>query len=150
MPHSWWRGGVNEKCVTCVDPAAADTPDAKTRADSKQASAHPPRKIRFRRLLKPFIPPPSCLLLLWFAWCGRRGRGQPAQFAAEDDEQRLLLRERHPVCTPGVALDFSGEAVVVVGAGFESAVAGERLVHDFLAGEARNARLDRGKMWGRP
>src|SRR6478752_599621 len=22
MPHSWWRGVVNEKCVTCVDPAA--------------------------------------------------------------------------------------------------------------------------------
>jgi hypothetical protein len=45
-----------------------------------------------------------------------------------------------------VALDFGREAIVVAGAGFESAVAGERLVHDSLAGEARNARLERGKM----
>jgi hypothetical protein len=49
-----------------------------------------------------------------------------------------------------VALDFSSEPIVVSGAGFESAVAAERLVHDFLAGEARNARLDRGKMWVTP
>jgi hypothetical protein len=30
--------------------------------------------------------------------------------------------------------------------GFVSAVTGERLLHDFLAGEARNARLDRDKI----
>jgi hypothetical protein len=61
-----------------------------------------------------------------------------------------MIRERHPVCLPRVALDFGTEPIVVSGAGFESAVAGERLVHDFLAGEARNARLDRGKMWVTP
>jgi hypothetical protein len=45
-----------------------------------------------------------------------------------------------------VALDFSSEPIVVSGAGFESAVANERLDHDSLADEARNARLDRGKI----
>jgi hypothetical protein len=76
--------------------------------------------------------------------------GSPRQLSAEDEQQRLVIRERHPVGLPRVALDFGSEPIVVSGAGFESAVAGERLVHDFLAGEARNARLDRGKMWVTP
>src|ERR1700704_6434635 len=77
-------------------------------------------------------PCSSSLLLVGFSSCGTRGRGQPGRFAAEDEQQRLLMRERHPVCLPGVALDLSGE-LVVAGAGLVSAVAGERLVHDFLA-----------------
>ena len=47
---------------------------------------------------------------------------------------------------PRVALDFGGQPIVVSGAGFESAVAGERLVHDLLATEARNGRLAPGKI----
>jgi hypothetical protein len=49
-----------------------------------------------------------------------------------------------------VTQNLCGEPDAVAGPGDESAVAGERLVHDVLAGEARNARLDRGKMWVTP
>jgi hypothetical protein len=81
-----------------------------------------------------FGPPcSSSLLLVGFSSCGTSGRGQPGRFAAEDEQQRLLMRERHPVCLPGVALDLGGERVVVAGASLVSAVAGERLVHDCLA-----------------
>ena len=44
----------------------------------------------------------------------------------EDEQQRLLMRERHPG-PPGVALDLGGERVVVAARAFVSAVAGEVL-----------------------
>ena len=82
-----------------------------------------------------FGPPcSSSLLLVGFGSRGTRGR--VGRFAAEDEQQRLLMRERHPVCLPGVALDLGGERVVAA-AGLVSAIAGERLVHDFLAGKLR-------------
>src|SRR5213079_622780 len=50
----------------------------------------------------------------------------------------------------GVTADLRDESDVVGGPGDESAVAGERLVHDFLATEARNGRLESGKITPRP
>ena len=42
---------------------------------------------------------------------------------------------------PGVTPNLRGESDVVAGPGDESAVAGERLVHDLLATEARDGHL---------
>ena len=64
----------------------------------------------------------------------------------EQEEQRFVVRERHPVGLPRVTPNLSGETNVVGGPGDESAVAGERLVHDFLATEARNRGLGSGKV----
>ncbi len=65
-------------------------------------------------------------------------------------QERFVGCERHPVGLPGVAPDLGGESDVVGSPGDESAVAGESLVHDFLATEARNPRLRSGKITPRP
>jgi hypothetical protein len=49
-----------------------------------------------------------------------------------------------------VTQNLFGESDAVGGSGDESAVAGERLVHDSLATEARNGRLESGKITPRP
>jgi hypothetical protein len=49
-----------------------------------------------------------------------------------------------------VTPNLCGESDVVAGLGGESAVAGERLVHDSLVTEARNGRLESGKIMPRP
>src|SRR5262249_148916 len=76
--------------------------------------------------------------------CGRwsrRDRGRFCELGVEQEQQRFVVRERHPAGLPGVTLNLCGESHVVGGPGDESAVAGERLVHDSLATEARNGRL---------
>ena len=91
-------------------------------------------------------------LLLRFCcglWSGG-DRGRFCQLSVEQEQQRFVVRERHPVGLPGVTQDLCGESDVVGGPGDESAVAGERLVHDFLATEARNGRLESGKVAPRP
>jgi hypothetical protein len=52
------------------------------------------------------------------------------QLGAKDEQQRLVVRERHGVCLPRVALDCSDESVLVLGAGLEPAVAMNHFVHD--------------------
>ena len=72
-------------------------------------------------------------LLLRFC-CGlwsREDRGRSCQLGVEQEQQGFVVRERHPVSLPGVAPNLCGESDVVGGPGDESAVAGERLVHDF-------------------
>jgi hypothetical protein len=59
-----------------------------------------------------------------------RGRRFLVQFGAEGEQQRLVVRERHPVGLPRVALDFRDEPILVPGAGLEPAVALNHLVHD--------------------
>jgi hypothetical protein len=51
---------------------------------------------------------------------------------------------------PGVTPNLCDESDVVGGPGDESAVARERLIHDLLATEARNGRLESGKITPRP
>src|SRR3989440_11026524 len=68
--------------------------------------------------------------------CGlwsRGDRGRSCQLGVEQEQQRFVGRERHRVGLPGVAPNLCGESDVVAGPGDESAVAGERLVHDSLA-----------------
>jgi hypothetical protein len=91
-------------------------------------------------------------LLLCFC-CGlwsRGDRGRSCQLGVEQEQQRLVVRERHPVDIPGVTPNLCGESDVVGGPGDESAFAGERLVHDSLATEARSGRLESGKVSPRP
>jgi len=74
-------------------------------------------------------------LLLRFC-CGlwsRGDRGRSCQLGVEQEQQRFVVRERHPVGLPGVTPNLCGESDVVAGPGDESAIAGERLVHDSLA-----------------
>src|SRR5712672_2803253 len=91
-------------------------------------------------------------LLLRFC-CGlwsREDRGRSCQLGVEQEQQRFVVRERHPVGLPGVTPNLCGESDVVARLGDESAVAGERLVHDALATQARNGRLESGKITPRP
>jgi hypothetical protein len=56
--------------------------------------------------------------------------GHVCQLGVEEEQQCFVVRERHPVGFPGVTAYLFGESNVVVGLGGESAVAGERSVHD--------------------
>ena len=58
-----------------------------------------------------------------------RGRRLRAEFGAESEQQRFVVRERHAVHLPSVALDLRDEVVLVLGAGFEPAVAMKHRVH---------------------
>ena len=92
----------------------------------------------------------SLLLRLCCGLWSREDRGRPCQLGVEQEQQGFVVRERHPVSLPGVAPNLCGESDVVGGPGDESAVAGERLVHDLLATEGRNGRLESGKLTPRP
>jgi hypothetical protein len=72
-----------------------------------------------------FISPPRWIRLVWY-----EGSWAAGSVRREDEQQRFVMRERHPVCLRRVALDLGGERLVVAGAGLVSAVAGESLVHD--------------------
>jgi len=63
----------------------------------------------------------------------------------EDEQQRLVVRERHAVGLRGVAPDRRDEPFLVRCAGVEPALAREHPFHTHR-GEARYPRLDRGKM----
>ena len=79
--------------------------------------------------------------------CG--GRGLRRQLGVEDEQQRFVVRERHAVGLRGVAPDRRDEPFLVRCAGVEPALAREHPVHTHR-GEARNPRLDRGKITPRP
>ena len=88
-------------------------------------------------------------LLLRFC-CGlwsRGDRGRSCQLGVEQEQQRFVVRERHPVGLPGVTPNLCGESDVVAGPGDESAIAGERLVHDSLAPNVRGAANVRARRW---
>ena len=63
----------------------------------------------------------------------------------EDEQQRLVVRERHAVGLRGVASDRRDEPFLVRCAGVEPALAREHPFHTHR-GEASNPRLDRGKI----
>ena len=92
----------------------------------------------------------SLLLRFCCSVWSREDRGRSCQLGVEQEHQRFVVRERHPVGLPGVTQNLCGESDVVGGPGDESAVACERLVHDLLATEARNGRLESGKITSRP
>jgi hypothetical protein len=71
------------------------------------------------------------------------GRGLRRQLGMEDEQQRLVVRERHAVGLRGVAPDRRDEAFLVRGAGLEPALARDNPFHTHR-GEARYPRLDRG------
>jgi hypothetical protein len=56
--------------------------------------------------------------------------GHVCQLGMEEEQQCFVVREGHPVGFPGVTANLFGESDVVVRLGGESAVAGERSVHD--------------------
>ena len=60
----------------------------------------------------------------------------------------MLSREGHLMGLDGVSLDLNDEVVVVLGAGYERAVALKHLLHD-LAARHRKERLDRGMIQAR-
>jgi hypothetical protein len=100
----------------------------------------------------PVFASSAASLLLRFC-CGlwsRGDRGRSCQLGVEQEQQSFVVRERHPVDLPGVTPNLCGESDVVGGPGDESAVTDERLVHDFLATEARNGHLESGKITPRP
>jgi len=72
---------------------------------------------------------PIASLLLGFQWPPGDG-GHSCELGVEQNQQCFVVRERHPVGLPGVTANLFGESDVVVRLGDESAVAGERSVHD--------------------
>ena len=52
------------------------------------------------------------------------------QTGTKDEQQRLVVGQRHAVRLPRVTLDGRDELVVLLGAGFEPAVALKHLLHD--------------------
>ena len=89
---------------------------------------------------------------LSFFCCGlwsRGDRGRSCQLGVEDEQQRLVVRERHAVGLRGVAHDRRDEPFLVRCAGVEPALAREHPLHTHR-GEARYPRLDRGKITPRP
>ena len=59
-----------------------------------------------------------------------RDRCALVQLNAEGDQQRLLVRETHPVRLPGMALHLYDELGLARGASLEPAVAMKGFVHD--------------------
>jgi hypothetical protein len=51
------------------------------------------------------------------------------QFGPEDEQDGVLVRERHAVRLPRVALYLDDEPLLVAGAGFEPAVTQQHPVH---------------------
>jgi hypothetical protein len=52
------------------------------------------------------------------------------RLGAAGERQRVLVGERHGMHLPRVPRDFRDEAVLVLGASFESALAMKHLLHD--------------------
>ncbi len=73
------------------------------------------------------------------------GASALVQSGAEGEQQRLVVRERHAVCVPRVTTDFGDEAVLVLCAGLEPALAMKHLVPRLLAPNVRGARQRQGK-----
>jgi hypothetical protein len=71
----------------------------------------------------------ASLLRFCSGLCSRGDHGQSRQLGVEKEQQRFVVRERHPVGFTGVTPNLGGESDVVGGPGDESAVAAERLVH---------------------
>src|SRR4029078_13141982 len=127
----------------CPHPTVTRTWSCRLRLPT-QAATHSVRPARR-------LPALLASLLLRFG-CGlwsRGDRGRACQLGVEQDQQRFVVRELHAVGLRGVAPALRDEPLLVRCAGVETALARDHPSHTHR-GDARNPRLDRGKITPRP